>query len=414
MTNPKSMIRRAALTLGLLPLTACSLDVTNPGPINDSALHTPQAVPPIVAGANYNLSRMMNTSLEVVSLVSGELSHSGSYPEEGLYARGILRPEDVDGIWGSIHRARWTAEDATAKLRDLLGEDYGSSIYAALANLYAGIGNRTAGEVLCDAVIDGGAPQPRAEHFARADTFFARAATIAAAVGADSIAAAAHGGRAAVLAWLGKWDQAAQEAALVPTDLVYNAVYSEAHSDTQNDLWYETHSRFEYTVANTLFAEMHGDPRTPWDTIFAGSGKPAVGPNGTIVLRQEKYADGSSPVPVVQGTEARLIQAEAALRAGDVAGAFGFINQARAAYGLAALPVPASTDEAWITFERERGATTWLQARRLWDISRWMAEKRPMDPRLVQFMVPTDGSGARALCVPIGRDEANSNPNITP
>ncbi|HET9985372.1 MAG TPA: RagB/SusD family nutrient uptake outer membrane protein [Longimicrobiales bacterium] len=412
MTNSKRTIRRAALALGLLPLAACSLDVTNPGPINDSALHTPQAVPPIVAGANYNMSRMMNTSLEVVSLVSGELSHSGSYPNEGLYARGILRPEDVDGIWGSVHRARWTAEDATAKLRDLLGDDYGSSSDAARANLYAGIGNRTSGELLCEAVIDGGAPQARTVHFERADTFFARAASIAAASGDDDVVAAAHGGRAAVLAWLGKWDQAVQEAALVPTNFVYTAAFSDAHSDTQNDLWYETHSRAEYTVANTLFADAHGDPRTPWDTIYAGSGKPAVGPNGTVVLRQKKYDDGSASVPVVQGTEARLIQAEAALRSGNVAGAMTFINQARAAYGLAALAAPANADEAWITLERERGATTWLQARRLWDLSRWMEAKRPMDPRLVHFLVPTDGSGARALCVPIGRDEANSNPNI--
>lgn len=85
------------------------------------------------------------------------------------------------------------------------------------------------------------------------------------------------------------------------------------------------------------------------------------------------------------------IQAEAALRAGDVAGSIDLIDQPRAASDLAPLPVPATMDEAWAVLMNERGADLYLEARRLWDLRRWFAEN---------------------LCIPISQAERAYNPNI--
>ena len=67
------------------------------------------------------------------------------------------------------------------------------------------------------------------------------------------------------------------------------------------------------------------DPRVPW--TFAGPGFITTIPKHTD-LRMLTF---DNDVPVASGVEARLIQAEAALRAGDVAGYLTFINNLRRA-----------------------------------------------------------------------------------
>ena len=67
------------------------------------------------------------------------------------------------------------------------------------------------------------------------------------------------------------------------------------------------------------------DPRVPW--TFAGPGFITTIPKHTD-LRMLTF---DNDVPVASGVEARLIQAEAALRAGDVAGYLTFINNLRGA-----------------------------------------------------------------------------------
>ena len=64
------------------------------------------------------------------------------------------------------------------------------------------------------------------------------------------------------------------------------------------------------------------------------------------------------------------------------------------------LPVPASVDEAWEVFKYERLATLWLESRAFWDKARWYDEGRD------------DSLEGRFKCVPIGRGELDSNPNL--
>ncbi|HEU4786142.1 MAG TPA: RagB/SusD family nutrient uptake outer membrane protein, partial [Gemmatimonadaceae bacterium] len=205
-------------------------------------------------------------------------------------------------------------------------------------------------------------------------------------------------------AWLGDWDAAVADAAQVPTAFVYNAIFSTNSTRENNSLVQETYVRREFSLYNTSWAQVFKDPRVPWDTIKTSNGAIQTGQDGkTPYFRQAKYIDLGADIPVVKGTEMRLLQAEAALRKNDIAGAYNFINQARANYKMAALTPAADLATAWKTLEFERGATLWLEARRLWDLRRWGVDPGPAKNTFL---------ATRDKAVPISLDEYQTNPNF--
>lgn len=405
----------AALLSGALSLSACDglFDVSNPGPIPDDELNTAGAMPSLVNGMSADLAFALGELVQTLSILSDDLYHGGSYTAEGLYNRGVARPEDVDGDWGDMHRARWVAEDGIRRMKEVMGADFDRSPLGARAHLYAGFANRLLGENVCTAVFDGGPPLDHKEHFKRAEAHFSEALRIAGALNNATLRNAALGGRASVRAYQGRWSEAAQDAALVPTGFTYSALYSLNTSRENNDLVFETYNRREYTVFNTQWARVFRDPRVPWDTVRTSSGAVQRGQDGrTPFFQQRKYQSLDADIPLTKGTEMLMIRAEAALRAGDVPEAMRLINLQRAAYGLAALAVPASSDAAWRTLQRERGAVLWLEARRFGDLRRWYAEN------LRQFTAEASADarlgswGERAQCIPVSDEEQRTNPNF--
>jgi hypothetical protein len=147
----------------------------------------------------------------------------------------------------------------------------------------------------------------------------------------------------------------------------------------------------------------------PWDTVRTTSGALAAGQDGrTTFFRQRKYQNLGSDIPMVKGTEMLLLRAEAALRNNDVPGAVTLMNQARAFLSTSSAPLPAlagitTEAEAWPVLQRERGATLWLESRRLWDLRRWNAATGAAKNAFL------DG---RDKCYPISLNEVQSNPNL--
>jgi hypothetical protein len=376
------------------------MTVTNPGPLQDDQLNTPSAVPALVNGMSGDLSAGLGNYLLRGALAAHELTESGNYAAEQQYYLGIIRPEDVNPDWAGLQTARWTAEDGLRRMQAVLGSSFESHSDTPRAYLYAGFANRALGENVCTGVIDGGPPQSDSVYFERADSLFSRAISIATTQNNTTVKNAALAGRATVRAWLGQWDDAATDAALVPTAFVFNAIFSTNTDRENNDLAYETVTRRESTVWGTVYAETKSDPRTPWDTVKTTGGKVQTGQDGkTPFFRQGKYTTLASSVPLAKGTEMLLIRAEALLRAHDVDGAMGLINQERAFYGLGALT---AADEAAATtiLHAERGSVLWLEGRRLWDLRRWNAEGTD------HFL---DG---RSKCIPVSANEAAANPNL--
>lgn len=392
-----------ALATGLL-LASAGCDITNPGPIPDADLNVPAAVSGLVTGMSADLSVALGPLQEISGIVGDDMYHGGSYTAEGLWNRGVIRPEDMNGNWARMHRARWVAEQGIQRMKQIDGYTYGGDTFSARANLYAGFANRMLGEHMCQAVFDGGPAENFQAHFSRAEAFFTEALTVATAINNTGLRQAALAGRAQVRAAQGKWSEAAADAALVPNTLVYNALFSTNTTRENNSFVAETWVRREYTVFNTQWATTFGDPRVPWDTLKTSSGAIQKGQDGkTNYFRQRKLQTLGDDVALAKGADMRLIEAEALLRSGDLAGAWAKVNAARAIYSMAPLAVPATAAAAWPVFQKERGATLWNETRRFFDLRRWNAEPSPIKNTFLD---------ARDKCFPISLEEQNANPNL--
>ncbi len=423
----KTKLFACVLAAGLASIGGCKgfFDVENPGPIEDRNLQTPDAISSLVTGMSADLSEELDEIVRLTSVVGDELAHGGSSTPGGFWRRGIVRPEDVNGQWEDMHKARVEAENGVERIKGMQGQqsyDYNTDIRYARANLLAGLANRLLGENVCEAVLnqgtEPGGAEPHTVHFSRAEPYFTEAIRIISSIQSPSAAAieilrAAYGGRASVRAWSGDWAGAVADAQQVPTSFVYNAIYSINSTRERNELAQETGvvgGRREYTVYNTPWAQVFGDPRVRWDTIKTTTGAVQRGQDGsTPFFRQLKYDGLEDEIPLVKGTEMQMLRAENELRNGNITEAFNRINAQRAQHSLPALTPPATTAEAWRVLGRERGAVVWLEARRLWDLRRWYnrdGEERAM----VLERIPTIAE--RDRCIPISLEELSTNPNL--
>jgi hypothetical protein len=414
MHYPKTKI--GALVLAVLPLAGCGdlLDVDAPGRIADEDLNSATAIDGLVVGMSYDLADAYDNVLQELSLAANELWHGGSYDFADI-PRGVIKPDDVNSEWADMQQARWVAEAGIERIMNDMPEfttaQFNADARVARAYLLAGIANRLLGENVCSTAIDGGAEEAHTVHFSRAEGQFDEAIRIGQTAEADDVVAAAYGGRASVRAWQGDWTGAVADAQalldLAGADFAYYAKLQQPQPE--NSLAYETHDRREFTVYNTVFADHYGDARVPWDTVFTNDGGIQKGADGsTPFFQQNKYADLGDDIPVVKGTEALLLQAEAELRDGNIGPAYTLMNEARAAKGMTSLTEAGTLEAAWDELQYERGATLWLEARRLWDLRRWFAAG-PSSPMYDDFLADR----AEGRCIPISEEERNSNPNLT-
>lgn len=434
--------RLALVAAGSLFLAGCDLGVSNPALVEAGDLETPEAVPAIVNGARLTFG-MATTIMGAAgtysasAILSGELVHSGSWTPPREISEGFPNNESPENQshWGYSSQARWQAEDAIEKAQALV-ENPGQNEWVALAQTYAGFSNRVMGEMFCDAVIDGGPKQPYTTFSERAVTFFTDAIATAAAGGHEDLRLAALAGRAQARLTLGQWSEAVADANGVPTDFVYEQIHSENSGNEHNGVhnWtYRGDNSWQYTVWGTPFEDWGfdttepgagGDPRVTYTRLTTSGGAQLIGgDNRRPVYRADKYPSRNSPIALAKGTEMRLIEAEARLRAGDVPGAVTLINAVRAHHDLD--PVDATGVAAgWALLMRERGLELYLEGRRLGDVRRWAADNQS-SPYVDYEFVGRIASGQPAsadptrsvldadpLCLRVSTDEINSNPNL--
>ena len=134
----------AVASLAAATIVGCHgfLDVQNPGPIEDTSLYSPESVPPLVIGMSADLSNILSDIVRITGIASDELGHGGSYTQEGLWVRGIIRPEDVNDLWARMQRVRYEAESGVERMKAIKGFSYDTDANAARANLLGGFANR--------------------------------------------------------------------------------------------------------------------------------------------------------------------------------------------------------------------------------------------------------------------------------
>ena len=393
-------------------LAGCQLDVTNPGPVQAEALGNAKALPSVVNGAGRDLAEALNWVAYTGAAVSREIFPAGSTGSFGITPRqqnGTLADDDGNDWWNQSQRARWTAEQAVKRVKDVLGTAANTNVSLAQALIWAGFANRLLGENFCDGVIDGGPKEPYTIYLERAEANFTEAITVATALNNANLVSAATAARASVRLDRNNLAGAVTDAAAIPNTFAYRMSYFTTDLDQYNRVyWASANQPYRaHTVWNTFYdtyRKQTRDPRVPFDssaTILVGDA--AVGNLGRVRWYfQTKYPGQTSPINLVTGWEMRLIEAEAKLVANDVTGAMTLVNAHRVSLGLAPWTA-ANATEAWTALKRERGIELWLEARRLGDFRRWAALNRPGT---------SDDMTGRDLCFATPLSEKETNPNF--
>lgn len=425
MINGHEQRLRSALALacGLFALGAagCDFNVENPGPVADDILDTPAAHTAVVTGVQRTVSLSLNNIALQTGAVSREIMASGNTNISIEHGLGQITPNSSGGLWSSVQNARWLGEDAVRRLT----EAKATPELLASAHLWAGFANRR-GELLCEAVIDGGPKQANTVLLDRAVVNFTQAIALTANATTKNAALA---GRASVYVTQNKWAEAVADAKQISDAFVFQARYSAEEAAQRNEIYFYTANApyRVHSVWGTPYEQYFtdtGDPRTPWIKVpafpFGEIQRPKIG--NVPWYPQQKFKTYTDPINLVSGREMRLIEAEALLVGGDWQNAMVLINKIRTTpkpgVPLAAAPQrpwPATNlTEAWTALRRERGIEMWIEGRRLADLRRWKAANRPGE--LWALEDPSNPKtyldNPQSLCIPISQGEIDTNPNF--
>lgn len=187
--------------------------------------------------------------------------------------------------------------------------------------------------------------------------------------------------RGRALVGLGRFPEAAAAVAAVPTNYVYNAEATTAVAGQSNTIWnnnnLKTISVSNREGINGLDFVSANDPRVPTSSL--GVGTDALSP----VYLFTKYTSLTSPIPMANGIEARLIEAEAALKANNNdatitgSGWLGILNSLRATAitpALPALPDPGNYNARVDLLFRERAFWLFATGHRMGDLRRLLRQ----------------------------------------
>ena len=391
--------RRGALRPGVLTLAlalaagACDteslLEVPDPDVVAQPVFADPDNLAAVRAGVIREFARAYagqqnNEGGQILmsGLLADELYSSDNFSDRGeIDARDITTSSNLANetafFW--LQRARNHAEQGAGLFA--ASDEAGSAGHAELLTL-AGYTYNFFGENYCSGVpfstipFTGGEqvfgdPRSTEEIFGLALTRFDQASALAP---ADEVTNLLRVGRARALLNLGRYSEAASAASAVPTSFAYLVSYTDAVQDAWNGVWNLVNGEKRWSASfdegeNGLPFIASGDPRVPGE--FTGPGF-----NQSVEhYAQLKYPSAGTDIVLASGIEARLIEAEAELQAGDRAGFFAIHNALRTAAGLEALEDVGQTMAELVDLHfEERAYWLWLSSHRLGDLRRLLRQ----------------------------------------
>ncbi len=399
------------------PLRVTIPDIVQPGQLSDSA-----ALGTVRAGAIGDFAIAYtgdhpdgSGGTEGVIMYGGLLAdewiNSETFPTRiEVDARTIQTTNaDVDLWFRRMHQSRHSAENAAGRYAAFAPHDPG---YAETLTL-AGYTYIFFAETWCSGVpvsqltpagqIIFGQPLTTAQMLDTAIARFDSALAAAAVIDTSGLTASTRAekkgirknrldfasvGKARALLDLGQFANAATVASTVADSFAYVEEHSETTDRQNNGVFNGNFTDGRYAVAdseggNGFLFRSRPDPRTPFFDGGAGFD------GSTVLWSQQRYGDRKTPITVATGVEARLIQAEAALKGGDTLAGGGFYTQLNAPRTstqrsyfdpTGAAPVgaltPLTTTDATTAggavnlLFAERARWLWLTAHRLGDLRR--------------------------------------------
>ena len=436
MTRARAVATQGLVFAALLAAAACDpnkalevddIDVVTPGQLTDKS-----ALPTLRNGvvSTFQLAfsggaDLANGGHEGQATMSGllgdEFMNAESFPDRISVDMRDIIPSNLSlvSLFLDLSRARATADFASSQYNRLDAGAVGQSEVLSIA----GFSYVLFGENYCSGVpfstldnaggVTYGDPQTRDQVLTTAVAKFDSAITIATEGEDDDLLNLARVGKARALLDLGQFANAAAAAAPVPTSFSYQ-VRSSANSLRQNNgIWNYTANTFAFSVpdgegGNGLRYLSAADPRL--EVVATGQ---TGFDRATPFNLQLKYPDLEADVDLASGVEARLIQAEAAFRAGTPGPALTILNTVRAGEGLAALTDPGSEIARTNLVFRERAFWLWGTAHRLGDMRRLVRQYS----RAQNTVFPTGeyhkgGEYGNDVNFPVSSDERN-NPKFT-
>jgi starch-binding outer membrane protein, SusD/RagB family len=420
----------AALLLGA---TACNefLTATNPGAVEE---------PDVNIAANSNI--LVNGAISTYQFSHSEITYWNAQLTDELFNRAVFAEEgEIDRrnlfsdmtyinafMYGPAQRARYAGDDASARLKVILGDTASRDLRLARALAYAGHSYVDLGEMMCTTPIDLGVPKTLEEMMADAVTRFQEAITVATAAKAyyqsrtpvdANLVAAADSVRyfalvGAARAALNRDDKAAAIgfANQVPAAFEFRAYYSDNTTGQRNRTYERLTLASNAYLLNTPFAAMITDPRIPRIPGTTGRAFTPLSPPSYSTFTNTVAGGAFAAimwVRVASGLEAQYIIAEAQ---GPTAATLAFVNTRRAAGQQT--PVTLAGDALMAELRDQRSRDFYLDNHRLGDLRRYLKYYKvdlfPKGP----YPGSTSGQAYNESisCWPLPTNEINGNPNI--
>jgi hypothetical protein len=458
-----SLVSLVAATAGALTVAGCSsptdaLEVTDPDIINPADVQSAAGAAAARSGALRNLNHATSGILggNTVASASGATSEGffllgGLFADEWINGDSFIARQEIDqrvitvqnsfltdaNRWA--HRARLSAQLAVG----LLAEFAPTAPAWQRAEMYyvqAYVENILA-EHYCDGlvfstVVDGeeafGTPVTTIAAFERA---LAHAdsglATVTGTTADDArVRNALQVARGRILLNLNRPADAATAVAGVPTAFRYEMLHSQTTND--NAIWSLNNLNRRYSVSggegtNGLNFATANDPRVPvcrgGDVACRAAGVTQPGRDDLTqpVFVQLLWPARDSRVAITSGVEARLIEAEAQLRASNPGGSLATLNALRTATGAASggvaglTPLADAATAAGRVDQLFRERAFWLFSRgyRVGDMRRLIRQySRPANTVFPTGAWHKGGNYGTDVTLPVPQSEEN-NPNVT-
>lgn len=422
----------AAAVVLLLPAIGCDLDVNDPDVVTPDQSAGPSGVRNNINGAIGSFQEAFDGHVRYSGMLVDEFILSGTFPahlevdERRINADNNALTQFTstgdgnttgDGLYEPIQAAREQAdqivEDFRASLDDPDFADVEDDLREGIATgLYLGAYTRILlGELYCASAVDEGPAMSSDDRIGEALALFEEAEAAAAEAGEDDLLQAVRVGQGRALAWLGNHAGAASAVAGVPDGFELVARYSTNTPNEENEVNTFTDGLSFTALRWTVGA---GDPTIRSGEKFAyfdefveaglidpDPGLDAFDADIPVAL-QLRYPSPDDEIPIATGWEARMLEAEALLRAGDPDGAAAIVDPLLAERGFDEAGFTGDLEADLVALARARSVGLWLSGTRHGLLRRLLEDG-------VNLFPTKPGTD---IAFPIPQQELDNNPNL--